>query len=343
MYWAGMTYKPAGHTGLWCVYVPRRAASPPWCFPAGLCSIEIQVQVWCAVVWSVALYDDCSKIVLMIESLKKYVERITELPTVPVIAGEILGIVDNKLASVDRLERVIENDPAICAKVLSVANSVFFRIREPVRTLDAAIVRIGFNNVKNIAVGVSLLSVFDDGKRAEDFDYQRIFNHSVTVGFIAKLLYGKIKQNIPEEIVVNGMLHDLGFLVLNRYFPADYRKVLERTGKKISLLDAEKTVLGFNHTDIGAWLAEKWSLPRGVSDTVLYHHSPSLSKRKSRGMAVIHLADYMTTRNIMGPVRNDPGYPLDHSSLDMLGMSEDDLKDMEEEIGDGSFSGMVTP
>ncbi len=287
----------------------------------------------------VALYGGCSKIFLMIESLKKYVEQITELPTVPVVAREILGIVDDKLASVDRLERIIRNDPAICAKVLSVANSVFFRIKEPVRTLDGAIVRIGFNNVKNIAVGVSLLSVFDDGKRAEDFDYQRIFNHSVTVGFVARLLYGKIQQNITEEIVVNGMLHDLGFLVLNRYFPGDYGRVLKKVDKGGDLLEAEKAVLGFNHTDIGAWLADKWNLPRSISDTVLRHHSPSLSKRKSRVMAVIHLADYITTRNILGPVRNDPGYPLDRSSLDMLGMSENALENMEAEIGECSFPG----
>ncbi|NOZ67936.1 MAG: HDOD domain-containing protein [Deferribacteres bacterium] len=325
-----MTYKPAGHTGLWCMYVPRRDTPSDVSI---VCNRGVRRL-------RVALYGDCSKILLMVESLKKYVEQITELPTVPVVAQEILGIVDDKLASVDRLEKVIQNDPAICAKVLSVANSVFFRIKEqePVRTLGSAIVRIGFNNVKNIAVGVSLLSVFDDGKRAEDFDYQRIFNHSVTVGFIAKLLYGSIKQNITEEIVVNGMLHDLGFMVLNRYFSGEYRKVLKKMGKEVSLLEAEKAVLGFNHTDIGAWLAEKWNLPRNISDTVLYHHSPSLSKRKSKGMAVIHLADYVATRNIMGPVRNDPGYPLDHSSLDMLGMSEDDLENMEAEIGKGSFS-----
>ncbi len=275
----------------------------------------------------------------MIESLKKYVEQITELPTVPLIAREILGIVDNKLTSVDSLEKIIQNDPAICAKILSVANSVFFRIKEPARTLNSAIIRIGFNNVKNIAVGVSLMTVLDDGKRAEAFDYQRVFNHSVTVGFIAKLLSGNLKQNIPEEIVVNGMLHDLGLLILNRYFSDDYKKVLKRMGKKYSLLEAEKAVLGFNHTDIGAWLAGKWNLPRSISDTVLYHHSPSLVKKKLKGMAVIHLADYLTTRNILSPIRSDPGYPLDHSSLDILGMSESDLHDIETEIEAGSFSG----
>lgn len=104
-----------------------------------------------------------------------------------------------------------------------------------------------------------------------------------------------------------------------------------------TLLDAEKDVLDFNHTEIGAWLAAKWNLPDSICDTIMYHHTPSLVKKNVKQMAIIHIADYLTTRNIIGPMQQDPQYPFEQSALDVLGISEKHLKDMEEKLKNDSF------
>ncbi len=275
----------------------------------------------------------------MKDSLKEHVQQITELPTVPLIAQEILSLVNSKNISVEKLEKIIQNDPAISAKILSVANSAFFRVKDPTRTLNNAIIRVGFDNVKNVAIGVSLMSVFYEKRYGAAIDYQKIFNHSVTVGFIAKLISNNLRLSISDEVVVNGMLHDIGFMVLNRFFSEQYKEVLERCKKGESLLNAEVAVMEFNHTDIGAWLSEKWGLPGSISDAIQFHHSPAFAKKNSKHVAVIHIADYITTNEIQGPVNEDPDYPLDHSALETLGMSESDLSDMEAKIRDDSESG----
>lgn len=271
-------------------------------------------------------------------SLKEHVQQITELPTIPIIAQEVLTLVNSKSISVEKLETIIQNDPAIAAKILSVANSAFFRVKETTKTLSNAISRVGFDNVKNVAIGVSLMSVFYEKKHGKAIDYQRIFNHSVSVGFIAKLLSDNLKLSISDEVVINGMLHDLGYMVLNRFFSEKYEDVLKRLEKEGSLLEAEKAVLDFNHADIGAWLADKWNLPASVSDAILHHHTPSLAKKNSKSAAVIHIADYITTRDIQGPIDKDPNYPFDHSALESLGISEKDLGDIESKIRENSFS-----
>ncbi|MBI5055203.1 MAG: HDOD domain-containing protein [Nitrospirae bacterium] len=262
----------------------------------------------------------------MEESLKHYIQQIKTLPTIPVIAQQILSLVGDDLVSISKLEKIVENDPAISAKILSVANSAYFASKTPTKTLGNAIFRIGFNNVKNIAVGISLMTVLDDGKRGTDFDYQRIFNHSVSVGFTAGLLSQQLKLEFSQEILINGLLHDIGYLVLNRHFSETYRKVLELIEQGNSMLDAEKTVLDFTHAEIGSWLADEWHLPGTVLDTTLHHHTPSLAKRNRKHVAVIHIADYITTKKIFSPTKKDPAYPFDHSSLDILGISENDLK-----------------
>ncbi|MBI5409899.1 MAG: HDOD domain-containing protein [Nitrospirae bacterium] len=277
----------------------------------------------------------------MNESLKLRVRQIEKLPTLPVIAQQILSLVGDDTVSVNKLEKIIENDPAISAKVLSVANSAFFKAVTPAATLGNAIFRIGFNNVKDIALGISVMTVLSDGGRDTEIDYYRVFNHSVSVGFTAGLLAQRLNLDLLEEILMNGILHDIGYLVLNKYFIDSYRKVTELFEKNNSLLEAEKEIFDFTHADIGAWLAEKWNLPDTVLDTTLYHHAPSLAKNNLKHVAVIHIADYLTTKNIFRPTKNDPNYPFDPSSLEALGMSEKDFKEMEAKISVENLSDEV--
>jgi len=272
----------------------------------------------------------------MSDSLKQYVQQITQLPTIPVIAQEILKLVHDEFTSVDKLDNIIENDPPITAKILSVANSAFFGYKTTTRTIHDAILRIGFNNVKDVALGVSLMTVFEEDEgRGKAFDYQRIFNHSVTVGAVAQLISKDLKMKFTEDIFMNGILHDLGYLVLNKYFPDTYMQVLGLFEKGKNLLEAEKDVFDFTHAEIGAWLAEKWNLPEGVLETILYHHNPSLAKKNLEHAAVIHIADYIVSRGIFTVIKDNPNYPLDSSSLGILGISEDYLKKVEGKITAG--------
>lgn len=273
----------------------------------------------------------------MNKSLKLHVQKITELPTLPVIAQEIMHMASNKLMAVEKLENIIHNDPAISAKILSVANSAYFGSGTPTKTLSNAIMRVGFSTVKNIALGVSLMTVMKKDKPGIFFEDQQLFNHCISVGFVSRKIAGDLKMKISEEIMVDGLLHDMGYLIINKYFTEVYSDVVSTFNKEKSLLDAEKKVLDFTHADVGGWLAEKWKLPGSVIDTILYHHSPSLASKNRRRVAIIHIADYLTTKSIAGPARSNPNYPLDRSSLEVLGMSFSDLDNLEKKVSGGIF------
>lgn len=273
----------------------------------------------------------------MKESLKEYVQQITQLPTIPVVAQEIMSLINNELTSVNRLENIIENDPPIAAKIIGVANSAFFGYKTPAQSVNNAIMRIGFNNVRDIALGVSLMTVFETKKEASVMDYQRIFNHSVTVGLVAQLISRDLKMRFADEIFMNGILHDLGYLIMNRFFSDIFRKVTDAFGTGGSLLDAEKKVFEFTHADIGVWLAAKWNLPEGILDTILYHHNPSLAEKHNRRTAIIHLADYIVSKGVFSPIQGDPRYPLDLSILDVLEVKEDYLAGIQDRISSGDI------
>lgn len=271
------------------------------------------------------------------DSLKQYVQKITNLPTLPATAQRILTVVDDNLSSIRILESVIENDPPIAAKILSVANSAFWGFNTPALTLSSAILRIGFNNVKNIALGISLMTVMDGSRQKRSLEYERVFNHSVAVGFIASLISEKLKMGRTEEALISGILHDMGFLVLSRYFPDAYEDVLTALTGDNGLIEAEMEVLDFTHADIGRWLAEKWNLPDIISDTISFHHTPSLAQVNAEQVAVVHLADYIVTQNILSVTRKNPRYVFDVSCLDVLGMTETECNEIETQLRSGSL------
>jgi len=174
-------------------------------------------------------------------SIQNALEKIDFLPTIPVTAQEILKLTDNELAAVVTLGKIIDKDVSISAKILNVANSAYFGFGGKVTTMQEAILRIGFLNVKNIAFGISLMSVFNDEKGKKIMDYERIFEHSASVGVVAKMVSREMHVKMPEEIFVNGLLHDIGILALCHFFMDQYDSVMydfHRYDTK-ALIDAE--------------------------------------------------------------------------------------------------------
>ncbi len=268
----------------------------------------------------------------MNDSLRLYVQKITKLPTLPVVAQEILKILEEDATSAETLERIILRDPPISAKILSVANSAFFGFKTQTVDISSAIVRIGFSNVKNIALGISLMTVLEDRTYQHVLDYTRIFDHSTSVALTARHLVKELNLKMPGGLFIIGMLHDIGFLVLNRFFSDSCLKVIEMRKTKDSLLEAEAAVYGFTHADIGTWLIDKWNLPEHIVEVVRYHHTPVEAKKYVQETAVIHIADYITSNNIKSVIKNDPCYPLDPASLDILGISEGAFSDLETRV-----------
>jgi putative nucleotidyltransferase with HDIG domain len=161
-------------------------------------------------------------------------------------------------------------------------------------------------------------------------DYERIFEHSVNVGVVAKLLAKKINTGISEDIFVNGLLHDIGFLALCHYFMEQYDSVMyqfHRYDDK-TLIDAELDILGFTHADVGSWLTEKWELDTIVVDTVRYHHVPSRAASSLDYVALVHLADCITSESILSVTRKSPCHRLDRAAFEILKLSEHDFNDL---------------
>lgn len=265
----------------------------------------------------------------MNDELRLSVQRIAKLPTLPAIAGEVLNLADDNMLSVDKLESIIENDPPMASKILSVSNSAFFGTETHHATIRSAIMRIGFNNVRNIALGIALLT-FLGGNCNYPVPPRRIFKHSVAAGLIAKLLATRLGLHDPDEMFLCGMLHDLGIFVLNCHAADIYQTVIREAGNERTLTDAERKMLGFTHSEVGVWLADKWHLPDVVTASIRFHHEPSLTKEHR--IAIIHLADYISSKSFFSVTEQQKSYLPDDSVFGTLNISRTDLAKMETEV-----------
>lgn len=273
-------------------------------------------------------------------SIQNALSKIEYLPTIPETAREVLKLTDNELTAVVTLGKIIDKDVSISAKILNVANSAYFGFGGTVKTVSEAILRIGFLNVKNIAFGLSLMSVFNDQKGKKVMDYERVFEHSANVGVVSKLLSRSIHAKVNEDIFVNGLLHDIGILALCHYFMEQYDSVMydfHRYDEK-TLINAEMDILGYTHADVGSWLTEKWKLDNTVVDTIRYHHFPSRATSNHDYVAIVHVADYLTSENILSVTKKKPSYQLEKAALEILKLSEKDINDLKAEIDSHVFS-----
>ena len=266
------------------------------------------------------------------EALQSHVRKIPMLPTIPMIAQNVLILTDNDTTSLSGLVSVVEKDPAITLRIISVANSAFFGFGEPAKTLVEAISRIGFDHVRYLALGVSLMTLFSDGKNNAALSYDKIFNHSIAVGLTTKFLLKRLRlkqednKKIGSDVLfMNGLLHDIGYLALNRFFSEEFNQVITYVHEGSPFLSAEEKVFDFNHCDIGSWLAEQWNLPEDVVLTTKHHHYPSLLQNSVSYAAIVHLADYLVDSCGKEVMQSETGYQFDPACYDIFNLQKDDM------------------
>ena len=272
------------------------------------------------------------------DSLRLFVQKITKLPTIPAVAHEILSMVNNDLVSVDKLEKIVSKDPAISAKIVGLSNAAFFGYQMPHADVASAIKKIGSTNVKNIALGISLMTIFDNKHLKLARDYGRIYRHSIATGLVALRLAGNLRIKQDDDLFLSGLLHDLGLLLLNSYFPDIYCKTAETARECKNLLEAEMLVLGFTHSDIGAWIAETWDLSDTLHEVMMHHHTPSLAGKNKGTVALVHLADYITFKRFFSMTEQNVYCPLDPLALFLLDMPEKNFDNIASGIPDNMFA-----
>lgn len=264
------------------------------------------------------------------ETLARVVER---LPALPHTLWRVMKLTSDPEATAADLARAVGADQALTAGILRLANSAFYGLSRKVATVKEAVVVVGFEMVRSMAMATSV-SPFFKGKM-EGYWLQRgeLWKHSLACGATARLLARRSRMVPPEEGFVAGLLHDMGKVVLDVYVRQHYQAILEKVeAGGGSFVAAERETLGYDHAQVGARLAERWNLPPALVEAIAHHHQP-MAAPEHRGLACLtHLADLLAMMLGVGLGWDGLRYPGDAGVLEALRLRAHDVDEVLAEV-----------
>ena len=221
--------------------------------------------------------------------VRRYIKGLHDLSTIPVLLGKILRTVQDENSSTEELHKLITFDQALAQRVLRMANSAAFGRSGQIRDLEQAILFLGFDRIRSIAIGMTVMNVIP---AKGSFAMENLWIHSYEVGFLASALTDLVPLTIPGECFLAGLLHDVGRVVFCGMDPLKFQTISPGS----DLLDCERMLYGCTHADAGAWFVEEMGMPKDLAAITRFHHQPTLAKDQKDTTAVVALAEALCGR-----------------------------------------------
>jgi len=206
------------------------------------------------------------------KSLDAVVSQITEISTLPQIALQVMEIAKDPNAGARDIKRVVEGDPALSGRVLRSVNSAAYGSQSKITSLQQAISYLGFNEIRNLALTASVAKIFRTDKAIHTYRRTMLWRHMVSVGICARLIASRLRLHNFEDYFLAGLLHDVGIILEDQHVHQNFCQVISSLTEGTALVETERRHLGFDHTTLGARIAEKWKFPQVAQAAIRFHH-----------------------------------------------------------------------
>ncbi len=190
------------------------------------------------------------------------------LPSPPGIALRIIELAQDPEADIATAADIIAIDMALSARMLRIANSPLYASRRRIENLGQALTMLGLNATISLALGFTVTQGLTGGSGADHDLRQRAWKRSILSALAASQLGQARGLRRLEELMLAGLLQDMGVLCLAQAESERYLPLLREAGGNLDLLAREREELGCTHADVGAWVAEQWGLPRYLVDSI---------------------------------------------------------------------------
>lgn len=229
---------------------------------------------------------------------EKLIQTVGNLTVLPGVASDaVQRMRDPNCSSLDAT-KVIELDPKLTTDLLKMANSAIFCSGQETSSLHQAITRIGFDNCRNLILVSSLSSALQAMPIDQHWVREQLAQHGLVTAMISQEINLALRCGFKGEEFTVSILHDIGRLLIAATFPNEFEAIdpLDFEESELSPVDLERSVLGTDHCEIGAWFAAKSCLPIELIDAIRTHHATSLSKNPRLSTLVAaadHIANHL--------------------------------------------------
>jgi len=252
--------------------------------------------------------------------LQRIIKDTRSIPTLPGIIAKLSMLAANDKVSANEMARVVSADQVLSAKVLRLVNSPFYGFSGRVSTVSNALILLGVNVVKSLAVTSSIFEIMEK-------HVVGLWEHSLGAATAAQIIARQLNLPDPEEISTAALLHDIGKVVIKINLKQDYESLLALINQKdLSMLEAERELFGIDHAEVGEWLAKSWFLPEKLIEPIACHHVVEKSKLHPVKTAVVHLADVLVKASSFGFSGDDIVPQIQPAAWTQLGLQETALE-----------------
>ncbi len=208
------------------------------------------------------------------ERLRRLVGEMDSLPSLPRLYAQLTQVLARPASDADDVAEVVVQDPAMCAKLLQLVNSSFFARGRSLSDVQQAIVRLGIEMVKNLALQCEAFAAPELRCKDSVLSIQVLQRHSLHVAAVAKRLVDDRAQ--ADDAFMAGLLHDVGKLIMAAKMPEQLTAAVRLAeADAVTGAVAEERLLGVSHAEMGAYLLGVWGLPYPIVEAVANHHHPA--------------------------------------------------------------------
>jgi HD-like signal output (HDOD) protein len=201
-------------------------------------------------------------------------DSVEKIPAFPRSVHQVQKLSSDINCNPAELVKVIEHDPVLVLKILKMVNSSYFGLAKKITSVNHAMLYIGLNTVKNLALSIATIGTMPN-KNEAGFAMDVFLIHSLSTAVVSRMLARQsgVPENDLSDYFLSGLLHDFGKILLARYLPKEYKETLKIAKEEtVPLFEVEKEVFGVNHATIGSLLVGKWQLPENLNEVLKHHH-----------------------------------------------------------------------
>lgn len=222
--------------------------------------------------------------------LNRFKEGKVELPILPHVYNSVNKAMEEEDDSFDKIVSIIETEPVICATLITISNSSFYRGASANQTLEQAISRIGLNATKHYLFMIEGKFLFKSEHRDFMIIMKKLWEHAIATAICARTISQHLKKGDMDVLFSMGLLHDIGKLPLVNI-------LIELSTKRD---DIDKTMIHHVfedlHTEIGAIMLTQWHFPEETINIVKNHHDLSDANNHNRELLIVNLANILTRK-----------------------------------------------
>jgi HD-like signal output (HDOD) protein len=251
---------------------------------------------------------------------------------------------NNPYSSAEDITEIISSDPAMTFRILKMANSAYYGFPRSITTVTESIVLMGFSTVRNLML-TTMMYQFNEmtlpaqlkkaGKRdAVKFDRKAEWRHSVATAIATREIILQHRQDAWEHLgYLAGLMHDIGKIFFCSYLPDDYRLVQEQASARDSLEFSrqEEEIIGAHHGQVGAWIVDRWNLPKEIVEPISLHHFPEKAKEEKELTQMLYLGNLLAQK-IRDPKNHTQAWNAAASWLEKMNLTEGSVAEVEKRM-----------